>query len=129
MIFNSYEDIITLLALSFSAQYDLDDYDINSVVEEVGKKDLILGLYNKAKRLGNELDEFLFDPRFKGIFPRPLEELCDLIDKHWKAVQELFMTIGQDEYDRKITYYENSALGPGWRLSAEHLLMPFYPSG
>ena len=135
MNYENYENMVTRVTLSLSMSCGLVDYVHNRILYDMEpgeRKSLITGLCTEAYKLGNKVSNLLSNA---GIFgngaagQRELEKLRILTDEHWEAIQELYMAIGQDEYDRMITYSEDCVRSPEWRESYKDPLKSFYKSG
>lgn len=121
----NYENIVTRVTRSVSVDSDYVHNCILSKMKEGEKKSLILRLYNKASKLKYKIDNLLLNAIDDIALPGDLEKLCNLTDEHWEAVQELYMAIGQNEYDRMIKCSNDCVLSHEWRGSAEDVLEPF----
>ena len=127
----NYENMVTRVTRSISMSCGLVDYVHNRILykmEDGETKRLITGLCTNAYKLGHKIDNLLSNAGLLDGFagPRELEKLHNLTDMHWEAIQELYMAIGQDEYDQQMINAENCVLSPDWRDTAKELLEPFY---
>ena len=126
----NYENMVTRVTRSISMSCGLVDYVHNRILykmEDGETKSLIAGLCTNAYKLGNKISNLLSNAGLIDGFasPRNLEKLYNLTDEHWEAIQELYMAIGQDEYDQQMINAENCVLSPDWRDTAKELLEPF----
>lgn len=126
----NYENMVTRVTRSISMSCGLVDYVHNRILykmDEGDRKRLITGLCTNAYKLGHKIDNLLSNAGLLDGFAgqRELEKLHNLTDEHWEAIQELYMAIGQDEYDKQMTIAENCVRSPDWRDTAEELLEPF----
>ena len=131
MNYENYENMVTRVTLSLSMSCGLVDYVHNRILYDMEpgeRKSLITGLCTNAYKLGNKMSNLLSNAGVLNGFasPRNLEKLRNLTDEHWEAIQELYMAIGQDEYDQQMINAENCVLSPDWRDTAKELLEPFY---
>lgn len=131
MNYENYENMVTRVTLSLSMSCGLVDYVHNRILYDMEpgeRKRLITGLCTNAYKLGNKISNLLSNAGILDGFagPRELEKLRNLTDEHWEAIQELYMAIGEDEYDQQMINAENCVLSPDWRDTAKELLEPFY---